>query len=83
MSHLYFIFSIIFKSSYTFVPNFTKRFEITVTATLGKNVGPPMTKWSNVSYLQENQELYTTCTLSMICQINVVNKELGPPLTIN
>ena len=35
---------------------------------------------SNDSYLQENQEWYTTCTLSMTCQIDVVNKQLVPPL---
>ena len=51
-----------------------------VAATLGKNLGPPMPKRSNDSYLQENQELYTTCTLSMTYQINVVNKQLVPPL---
>ena len=42
---------------YTFIPNFTKRFEIMVAAALGKNLGPPMPKWSKDSYLQENQEL--------------------------
>ena len=42
---------------YTFIPNFTKRFEIMVAATLGKILDPPMPKRSNDSYLQENQEL--------------------------
>ena len=65
---------------YTFIPNFTKRFEIMVAATLGKNLGPPMPKRSNDSNLQGNQELKTTCTLSMTCQINVVNKPLVSPL---
>ena len=54
-----------------------------VAATLGKNLGPPMPKRSNDSYLQENQELYTTCTLSMTYQITVVNKQLVPPLNSN
>ena len=26
-------------------------------AAVGKNLGPPMPKWSNDAYLQENQEL--------------------------
>ena len=65
---------------YTIIPSFTKRFEIMVAATLGKNLGPPILKWSNNSYLQENQELKTTCTHSMTCQIDVVNKQLVPPL---
>ena len=51
-----------------------------VAATPGKNLGPPMPKRSNHSYLQENQELQTICTLSITCQINVVNKQLLPPL---
>ena len=37
---------------YTFIPSFTKRFEIMVAETLGKNLGPPMPKRSNDSYLQ-------------------------------
>ena len=49
-------------------------------ATLGKNLGPPAPKRGSDSYLQENQELQTTWTLSMTCQINVVNKQLVPPL---
>ena len=53
-----------------------------VAAALGKNLGSPMPKWSNDSYLQKNQELQTTCTLSMSCQINVANKHLVPPLNI-
>ena len=51
-----------------------------VAATLGKKLGPPMPKRSNDLYLQENQELQTTRTLSMVCQINVVNKQLIPSL---
>ena len=51
-----------------------------VAATLEKNLGPPMPKRSNDSYHQENQELQTTRTLSITCQINAVNKQLVPPL---
>ena len=53
---------------------------IMVAAGLKKNLGPPMQIRCNDSYLQENQQLYTTCTLSMICKINAVNKQLVPPL---
>ena len=60
--------------------SFTKEFEVIVAATLGKSLGPPILKWSNGSYFQENQELQTTCTLFMTCQIDFVNKELVPPL---
>ena len=42
---------------YTFIPIFTRRFEIIVAATLGKNLVPPMPKRCNESCLQENQEL--------------------------
>ena len=63
------------------MPRVTKRFEITVAATLGKNLGPPMPKQSDDSCLQENQESQTTCTLPMNCQIYVVNKQLVPPLS--
>ena len=41
---------------YTIIPSFTKRFEIMVAAALGKNLRPRMSKQSNDSYLQENQE---------------------------
>ena len=51
-----------------------------VIATMGKNLGPPIPKWSDHSYLQENQELSTTCTLSMTDQINFVNRQLVSPL---
>ena len=61
---------------YTIIICFTKRFEIVVAATLGKILEPPMQKQSNGSHLQENQEPQTTRTLSMICQIDVVNKQL-------
>ena len=40
-----------------------------------------MPKWSNDSYLQENQVLQTTCTLSMTYQINFVNSNLFIHLT--
>ena len=49
-------------------------------AIFGKNLGPPMPQRGNESYLQENQELQTTCTFSMTCQINVVNKGFVSPL---
>ena len=51
-----------------------------VTQTLGKILEPPIPKQSNESHVQENQEPQTTCTLSMTCEIDVVNKELVPPL---
>ena len=60
------------------MPRFTKCFEIMMAATLGKNLGPPMPKQSNDSYLQENQESQTTCTLPMNCQVYVVNNQLVP-----
>ena len=50
-----------------------------VAATLGKNLGPPMPKWSNDSCLQENQESQRAFTLSVTSQIDVVNKQLVPP----
>ena len=43
-----------------------------VVATLGKNLQPPVTKWSNNQWLfclQENQELYTTCSVSAVVDI--------------
>ena len=48
-------------------------------AALGENLEPPMPKRSKNSYLHENQELQTTCTLSMTSQIHFVNKELVSP----
>ena len=51
-----------------------------VTANLGKNLGSSISKCSNDSYLQEHQELQTTCTLSTTCQINVANKQFAPPI---
>ena len=47
-----------------------------VAATPGKNLGPQMPKWSNDSYLHENQEPETTCTFSMTCLIDVVISNL-------
>ena len=61
---------------YTIMPSFTKHFEVMVEATLGKTLGPPVPKLSNDSYHQENQELYTTCTLSMTFQTDVVKSNL-------
>ena len=46
-----------------------------VAATLGKNLGPPMSNRSNDSYLQENQELQ-----KILFQTNVVKKQLIPLL---
>ena len=59
---------------YTIIPSFTKLFQVIVVATLGKNLGPPMPKLSNNSCLPESQGPQITCTLSMTCQIDVVNK---------
>ena len=39
-----------------------------------------MPRRSGDSCLQENQESTRTCTLSMTCQIDVVNKQRIPPL---
>ena len=60
---------------------FTKYFEIMMATTLGKNQGTPISKRSDDSCLQENQELQTTCILPMNCQIYVLNKQLVPPLS--
>ena len=38
---------------HTFIPNFTKRFEITVATILGKNLGPPMPKQGNDSIFRK------------------------------
>ena len=54
-----------------------------VASTLEKNLGPPMPEQINDTFLQENQELQTTCTLSVTCPINVVNKQLVLPLNSN
>ena len=53
-SYLYFIFSTTLIVSS--MPSLTKRFEIMVTATLRKNLGPSMLKRNNDSCLQEDQE---------------------------
>ena len=50
-----------------------------VAANLGNNLGSLMPKRSNDSYLQKNQELQTTCTFCMTCQVSVVNKQLILP----
>ena len=44
------------------MPSLTKRFEMIVTATLRKNLGPPIPKQNDDSCLQEDQESYSTCT---------------------
>ena len=74
MSHLYFVFSIIFLSK-LLSPNVQNALR-SCGCDPGEDLGSPMPKWSNDSCLQENQESYTTCTLSMTCQIDVVNKQL-------
>ena len=51
-----------------------------VEATHGKNLGPPMPKQSDDSGLHENVESWTTCALSMTCQMDVANKQLASPL---
>ena len=38
------------------MPRFTKFFNVMVAATLDKNLGPPMSKRKDDSYIQENQE---------------------------
>ena len=42
---------------YTLYQISQKCFEIMVVAILGKNLDPPMPKWINDLYIQENQEL--------------------------
>ena len=81
-SYCYFIFSIIFKSTllYLISQNALRSWWQQL---LGKIWVFAMPKRSNGSYLQENQELKTTCTLSRACQTNVVNKQLVPPLNWN
>ena len=54
-----------------------------VAATLEKILRPPMPKRSNDSCLQENQEKSTTCTLSVTCQSDIVNKKLVLQLNWN
>ena len=78
-SHLHFRFSVIFLSK-LLCPDLQNAL---AAATLEKNLGSLMSKRSDDSCLQENQELQTTCTLSMTCQIDVVNKQLVPPLSWN
>ena len=51
-----------------------------VATTLGKNLGAQMPQRDNDTYLHENQKPGTICTLSMTYQIDVVNKQLVPPL---
>ena len=42
-----------------------------------------MPKRSYGAYLQENQEPLVAYTLSMSCEIDIVNKQLVPPLNWN
>ena len=47
---------------YTIIPSLTERFEIMVIATLRKNLRPTILKQNHDSCLQEDQELWATCT---------------------
>ena len=44
------------------MPSLTKRFEIMVTSTLRKNLGPSMLKYNDDSCFQEDQEPSAACT---------------------
>ena len=63
------------------MPRSTKCFGIMGATTFVKNLGPPMPKRNDNSCLQENQQSQKTCTLPMNSQIDVVNKQLVPPLS--
>ena len=65
---------------YTIMSSFTTRFEIMVAATLGKILGPQRPRQRNESYLWENQEPWTKCTLSMTYWTDVVSNNLFPHL---
>ena len=45
--------------------NTSNHFKFLLTPTRGKNLQPPSQKWNYDSYLQENQELQTTCSCSL------------------
>ena len=49
------------------MPSLTKRFEIMVTLTLRKNLGPSMLKHNDDSCLQEDQESLATSTF--LCSV--------------
>ena len=66
---------------YTMIPSFTKRLKVVGVATLKKNPRPPIPKWSDESCLQKNEGSQTKYILSTTCQIDVVNKQLAPPLS--
>ena len=52
------------------MPSLMKRFEIMVTATLRKNLGPSMVKYNYDSCLQKNQEPYATYTF--LCPVKLM-----------
>ena len=52
------------------MPSLTKRFEMIVTATLRKNLGPPMPKQNDDSCFQEDQESYSICTF--LCPVKLM-----------
>ena len=54
---------------YTITPSLTKRFEMMVTATIGKNLGPPLSKQNDDPCLQEDQKPYSTCTF--LCPVKL------------
>ena len=58
----------------------TKSFEIMVTATLRKNLGPSVLKHNDDSCLQEDKAPQAACT-SVSCQIDVVNKQPFSPVS--
>ena len=74
MSHLYFIFSIMFKSTLLYSVS-----QNTLRSWWQQPLGEPWDiqcqNWA-VTHLKENQESYTTCTLSTTCQIDVVKINL-------
>ena len=47
---------------YTIISILIKRFEVMLTATLGKNLGPSMPEQSDDSCLQEKQDTLVTCS---------------------
>ena len=72
------LFSIIFKSTLLH-PASQNALRSWWQQNLGNSLGSLMPKRSNDSYLQKNQELQTTCTFCMTCQVSVVNKQLILP----
>ena len=54
----------------TIIASLTKRFEMMVTVTLRKNLGSLMPKQNDDSWLQQNQEPYSTCTF--LCPVKLM-----------